>query len=288
MNVVDNVSGLLLATYEKTSDARAVIKKGVLVIGKEVGYVAHDIYSMDGFEKWTKALIADLELLSCIPAVNGIFDECLKTLKGQKDLYYATMIFNSLRHLVGKEEIKDADDNVIGTRRCFQLPRRDDDKPNSGYDWHKFAGLFANVFELGKFLQKQRVLPFEKCSALANRFGAWDILGPRFDEIPFIRSFLDSPKDPFVIIMSGLDLQRCYSEPGDFWIKVCKVVGSIGKIGLIGLAPYWADHSDARLRVAFKVLNVVTQNASLFGHMIKAYKGRQDRFEHPPSATAAA
>lgn len=282
MNFVNGISGLSLAAYEKTSDARAVIKKGVLIIGKEVSYVAYDIYSMEGFEKWTKASVANLELISCIPAMKGIFGECLKTLKDQKDLYYATMIFTSLRHLVGKEEIKDANDQVIGTRRCFQFPRRDDDRPNSGYDWIKFWGVFANVCEVGKFIQKHKICSFERCSALASKYGAYEAFGYRLDRIPIVQRVFEAPKDVFIVMMSLIDLKRCYYEPGDYLIKTCKVVGSLGKIGLISSGFYYNKH------IGFRVLCVVTQNASLFGYLIKAYQGRQARFEHPqPAATAA-
>lgn len=272
MNFVDGLNNLALAAYEEAGKGGVVIKAKLLLVGREVSYIAHELYSVEGLEKLAKALIANLRLLSCIPAIAGVFKECLATLEGQKDLYYATMIFSSFRHFVGKNDQGE---------RCFQFPRREDDNSKSGRDWHKFWGLFANLCELGKFLQKQNVFAFEKCSAFAAHYGACEVYGHRLDAIPIIGNMFTMPKDGFVFIMSGIELKRCYQEPGDFWIKSCKVVGNVGKMALITFGPYYSKS------VAFRVLDVVTQNASLFGYLIKKCQDRQKRFDHPQAAAAA-
>ena len=58
----------------------------MLVVGEGTSRAMYEVYSLDGFEKWSKALIADLRFLALIPGIGETFKECLKTVEAQKIL----------------------------------------------------------------------------------------------------------------------------------------------------------------------------------------------------------
>lgn len=56
----------------------------------------HDVYSLDGFEKWSKVVGADLKFLNILPCCKGIFDDAIRAAEDQKNLYYATLFIGSM------------------------------------------------------------------------------------------------------------------------------------------------------------------------------------------------
>jgi|GEM_PF-5157877 len=246
--------------YTGCTGASERLKRGVLAIGQEGSRILYDIYSLDGFEKWSKVLIADLKMASLIPKLNGIFAECLKTLEAQKDLYYATQIINSMRSFIDP------------TGKNFRCP-----------GFSKVLIAIGSVFETGSFLQKYKVMSFPACSAFAQELGSMrmSLFGRpdiRFDNIPVFNSFCDKPKDFFIFWASFWDvktwvIERVYSEEASSsWESYFKLAGNMGKMLLIGgsrwLGAGWP----------LAIVDVATQNASLIAFIIKRHVDREKKF----------
>jgi hypothetical protein len=260
-------------------NAGVAIKRGALYCGEGASRVMHDIYSIDGLEKWSKAGISELRLFSFIPGMNGVFSECIKTLEAQKDLYFAS--------------------KFIGTTADFIK------NPRSFLDSRTFLYGIGNWFELGKFLQKNEVVAFSICTELSNKYGAIKLCNRRLDDIPVLGSVLDKlfnrrlddipvlgnvfdrPKDICIFIASIFECCECYQkglykkDPNDSsknlldWLCVLKVTTSIGKMLLISCGKYYNK------LLWFAVIDVVTQHASLASLILKNCQTREGRFLKP-------
>ena len=250
-------------------DAGVSIKKGCLFLAGEAGPTMSDIYSMEGFEKLSKALIADLKFVSLFPCIKGVFAECLATLEAQKDLYYATLFIGSMADCIDSKTMS------------LQLPKFKEG-PHKGKKTDVVRILYAigNFCEAGKFLQKYQVYSFALCTQVANRLGSMQVFtlyGQSWTvgDIPVLNCLCDKPKDFFIFIASGIDVYRCSKKPLLEWENGLKLAGSTGKILLI----YFGRHYNTT--VWFAVIDLVTQNAGLFGGIVKGYNKRQKRFNHP-------
>ena len=195
-------------------NAGVEIERVLIPVGEGISRAMHDIYSLDGFEKWTKAMIADLRFISLIPGIRGVFDECIKTLEAQKDLYYATLFIPSTAELFKKD-------------------------PNSGEykfvrpDKVKLLLLIGNYFDVGKFLQKYKVFPFSTCTYLSNTYGSLKIFNRRLDDIPVFGNVFERPKDLCVFAASGIEVWNCYQKGTLAWDNLLKFTSSLGKMLLI-------------------------------------------------------
>ena len=250
------------------SDAGVSIKKGCLFVVGEAGPTMSDIYSMEGFEKLSKALIADLKFVSLFPCIKGVFAECLATLEAQKDLYYANLFISSMTEFIKIDPTSGA--------KSFQLPKTREEE----IDFVKILYAIGNFCEAGKFLQKYKIYSFALCTQFANRLGSMQVFtlyGQSWTvgDIPVLNCVCDKPKDVFIFIASGFEVWRCKEKNLLDWENAFKLAGSTGKILLI----FFGRHYNKK--VWFVVLDFVTQNASLFGFIVKRYKERQKRFNHP-------
>ncbi len=252
------------------------IKRVALTAGELGSRVIHSIYSLDGFEKWSKALIADLRFLSLIPSLKGVFDECLKTIEAQKDLYYATLFIGSMNECIKV-------DKITG-KRSFQLPKND----KGEVDAVKILYFFGNFSETGKFLQKYKVFSFELCTQVADRLASMKVFSFRdksvnFGDIPVLKTLCEKPKDFFIFFASGVEVWRCLHKPVN-WENAFKFAGSTGKMGLIFFG-------DILIKKKYfwsaAILDVLTQNASLLGYVVKTEKLRAQRFKNPVAAAVA-
>ncbi len=297
MDFIDGLNDLAVAAYEGASKVGAVVKKGAYIAGREVSYIAHDLYSIDGLEKWTKAFISELRFLSRFDAISNLFAECLKTIEAQRDIYYATLFLGSMRDCIKRIDTKHADGRIT-TQYQLQFPRRDDNPDK--YDYAKFLSGIGNFCELGKFFQKQKIANFQFFTNLANQYGAVKVHGHRLEDLPVVCTLFDKPKDFFVFIASGINATGEFCKILQFFqvnkkwtfhlaviwknfdaVILCKFVGNIGKMGLIGFGPYYSH------KMWFGVMDLAAQHASLLAYLIKMHKGRQNRFEHPQAAAAA-
>jgi hypothetical protein len=262
-------------------DVGVKIKKGFMHVGEATSYAMYDIYSLDGFEKWTKVAIADLRFLSLIPSINGVFDECLKTLEGQKDLIYGSLVFSSTAEFIKKTKNTDGE-----THYSFQIPtakeKNAQDVMEEHVDWVKVLNGIGNFFETGKFLNKYKVMSFPLCSQLATQFGSIPVFGKTtIGDIPVINCWCSKPRDFFVFIASGYTAYKCYDKPSEDFRStenLIKLSGNIGKLILIGGGD-WMLSRKYFWTVA--VVDVLTQNASLIGYFLKREREREARFEDP-------
>jgi hypothetical protein len=243
----------------------------VLVVGGRVfSFIAYHFYSMEGLEKGSKALIANLEMLSLIPSINGLFSETLKTMRGQKDLIYATLIIGSIADCIKKE--KD------GSLR-FALPRQTD----GTLDYVKVLYGIGNIFETGGFLQKYRVMTFPRCSQFAQQLGSIKMFeNVTFGDVPVLKTLTDKPKDLFVFSASLYVLVQSFRKPvnNNFLspLNLAKLTGSLGKIILISCSDFMLAR---KYLVTLTVIDVFTQNASLIGLILKRCQDREKRFVNP-------
>lgn len=229
------------------------------------------LYEIDGFEKMTKAGIATLGALHYfIPSINGTFAACIKTMEAEKDLLYATQFIPAMAAYIDRETLS------------FQLPRKGKNGP---IDYAKMLNGIGGFCEAGKFLQKYKVFSFSTCTYLANQIGSVKLFNLRLDDIPVVRSLFDKPKDFFVFCASAYeDYELLYKKglwdaaKGTFkWnlVDLLKFASSTGKMFLITFGKFYYN------RWWFVIADVITQNSSLLGLVVKCNKARAERFADP-------
>lgn len=254
-------------------DTGVTIKKGLMVVGEVGSRAMYDVYSLEGFEKFSKAAIANMEAASLIPALNGAFSETLKTVKAQKDLIYATLIIGSMADFIKR--------NPDGSM-SFALPTIKESDGTTTYDYVKILYGVGNIFETGCFFQKYGVMQFPLCSKLASQLGAIKIFNMAIADIPVLNTWTDKPKDFFVFFASGYIVWRSYQRPinDDFWCleNLVKLTGGLGKMVLISSADFIAAR---KYMVTLAVIDVATQNSSLLGLWLKRSREREKRMDDP-------
>ncbi len=231
-------------------------------------------YSMDGFEKLTKAGIANMGALHYLfPSIKGVFDKSIKELEFEKDLLYATQFIGALASCISQKDW------------TFCLPTKktkdSEGKDVVSTDYAKILLGLGGFCEAGKFLQKYKVFSFSTCTGLSNSYGSIKLFGYGLgDDIPVIRNLFDKPKDFFVFWGSGVEVYETFKvEKWDLgnWLKVSS---SLGKMILITFGrtcygEWW-----------FILCDAITQNASLLSLVYKTNKEREDRFANPPKFAA--
>lgn len=277
--------------YKGLTDTFTPIQRGVLVVSgracsivvfvaEEASNFMYDIYSLDGFEKWTKAAIADLKFLEIFSRVKVVWGESikliLKTLEAQMKFYYATQFICATAEFI---EVKEKDGKQSFKFRVPTLKTKDSEgKTIESYDLNKVLLLIGSYFDAGKFLQEYNLATFSRFSELANQMATYRVF-----QLPVVGCLCDKPKDFFIFIASGIELQRCLQKPFDWEIKL-KIIGSIGKMALIGAGGYlYKSH----YLVALAILGLVTQNASLFARIVKRYNDRVEDSKQLHVASAA-
>jgi hypothetical protein len=249
-------------------DAGVSIKRGTLVVAGELSYIMYDIYSLEGFEKWTKATIANLKLLSLIPSIKGVFSGVIATLEAQIDIYYATLVFGSTAEFIDTRNLS------------FKIPEAKKED-GGGTDWVKILYAIANPLDTAKFAQKYQLYSFPLCTQWANRFGSCRVFsygGQDYtvNDIPVLNALCDKPKDFFVFFASGIEVWRCTQKKNPFnWENGLKFAGSFGKIVLITFGRQYHK------QVWFAFAVAITQNSSLFARILKQRKERLERLNNP-------
>ena len=79
------------------------IKRGMMPGLETASRRMHYVYSLEGFEKWSKALGSDLKFLNALPMFKGIFDDAIRAAEDQKNLYYATLIIGSMCDFIKRD-----------------------------------------------------------------------------------------------------------------------------------------------------------------------------------------
>ncbi|MBA3722324.1 MAG: hypothetical protein H0W88_07975 [Parachlamydiaceae bacterium] len=227
---------------------------------RQVGWIngMYKVYSMQGFEKLSKSVLATFGLASQFCNVK-IFGDLIKAFDSQRAVIYGVMSIDNLAKFLQRD----------GNGRVkIVIP-----------EITELLSVIGSFFETGKFLQRQEVFKFESCSALANSLGKWEIFGEKpFTYRPFT-AFCDKPKEFFIFISCIIDLGRTtvnfFRPSGDTpetkdanrlkelgTGNVLKQVGNMGKLYLI-----W-NGTTSHTR-SFAIVNFVTQNASLLAFLIK-------------------
>lgn len=251
MSIIDRIEQLGTNMYNLGVSA----KRGILIFIDERGSRAlHDVYSLTGFEKMSKVAIAHLRFLSLFDSMKGIFDDCLKTFEAQKDLYYATRIFNSGISFIRK-------DPATG-QYVFQIP-----------ELRLTLYAIGDLLDVGKFFQKYKVLSFPLCTRLATEFGALKIFNTRLEDIPVVSSLFNKPKDFFVFVASYYECKRCICTVGTCdWENILTFMSASGRMALI-----FFGKTHGRIKW-FAVVDMITQDAGLISLFVKCHKAREARF----------
>ncbi len=272
-------------------DAGVAVKRGALWVGEEGSRAMHEMYSLDGFEKGSKVIIADLRFLSLIPSLNGVFRSCIKTVEAQRDIIYATLVFGSTAEFIKPEDIEDKKTGKKKTVYSFQVPteKKDPNDPNSKliWDWVKILYFIGNYFETAKFIQRYQVLAFPRCTQLANQLGSIKLFNYRgdtwtFGDIPVANCWCNKPKDFFVFSAAFYTFGRCLTNT-KFWTveNMLKLTASIGKMVLVSSAEYMLQK---KYYLILSIVDFVTNNASLLSFLIKRHNEREKRLIDPTKA----
>jgi hypothetical protein len=247
-----------------------VVEEAVLRVGsrfvRRVSHVMSDIYNTEGFVKGTKALGSNLKLIHSLSG-SHLFRHMLPAIGAQKDLGYAFLWIGSAKRFIKERGLVN------------------------------FLNLCGDLCEFGKYLQKNYLVEFSRCTHIANRLGAFKVCVFRGEEwalkdIPVLNSFFDTPKNLFVFGSSFIELlewsRKCLRPEGDteeerqrnhaklFELStLLKVGANLGKIGLIVFGPKYGS------KVWFAVLDALTQDASFGRHLWDRHLKREGRFYHP-------
>lgn len=232
--------------------------------GVSFSYITSDLYSIDGFTRLAKVLIADIHLLSLIPAIGNLFNEMLKTIEAQKDILYATAIFNSWYKFFDEKNKKGLFDNTINALTAI-----------------------GDFFETGCFLKKYAHFQFPLFSRVAENIGNINVFSYRWGETPVLRCLCEKPKDFFVFIASTMEVGRwginiAVEDDEDKRSRLfsldqsLKITASFGKMILI------ASGKGANI-LFLSLVDVVTQNVSIARFLYQKHQKRVDHF----GATAA-
>ncbi len=269
VNLLDRLGYALDSSCMGMINAGVALKKGTLWMGEKGSRSAYDIYSLQGFVNTSKMLVANMRAISLIPRYKGVFDECIKSLEAQKEIFYATLAFESTADFI-EEEVVD------GKKRYrFAIPR----DRNNEIDWLKVFYGIGNPMDTLSFLHRNNVVRFNTLANLGASWGSFKIFGTAVNDIPVLTHTANRPKDFFIFLGSACQVYRCLIEPSFFdTLNLLKFVSNIGKIVLIGRGDYWVKH---KYFIPLTIADVITQNSSLLTLFIRNERGRERRFNKP-------
>lgn len=255
-----------------------VVEEAVLRVGsrvvRRVSHVMSDIYTTDGFVKGTKALGANLKFIASLSGTH-LFRGVLPAINAQRSLGYAFLWIGSAKELTNP--------------RTRNLPFS---------EWiTKVLNFCGDLCEFGKYLQKEHLVEFSRCTQVANRVGPFKFCRFQGEEwalqdIPVFNSIFDTPKNLFVFgssFIESLDwANKCLRPQGNtederqrnharlFELPtLLKIGGNLGKMGLILFGP---KHGS---KVWFAVLDVLTQDASFGRYLWDRHLKREGRLYYP-------
>lgn len=252
------------------------------IFSKEGCRLISYINEPDAYEKFTKAMISNLEFLSLIPAINGVFDKCIGTLNALKDLYYTTLTIVACACFIEK----DADGKPVG----FQLPRHRA-ADGGGINWSAFFWSLSAFFDTAQFLRKHQIYEFAAYFTYITPLGNYSVYF-KLNEIPVVNTLFDGrPREFFIILASIADLVKDlkagwkltgiqHEERDKFWIMkkwetLLKVSASTGRI--IGMTCY-RYFPGARWLV---VVGLISNNANIFKIILGKERSRQEHLAFP-------
>lgn len=277
-DLIEIFSNAVDSTCTAFIDGGVVLTKGIMRASDEISCTLHDVYCLQGFEKWNKATSSNLKALSnCtlitnIFPIKGIFDGLINELKSEQDLFYATQVFDS-------------------TAKLFEK-----DRENSGYrlatniQWVDICYAIGNPLETLQFLQRHDVISYPMLSNIASQVGSIHLFNMNgqavhFSDVPVINALVNKPKDFFVFLASSLGAYKGLKDFDWEGIKnfdskslenLCKLASNIGRVILI---PFGSHLHNSGWIGVLTVVDLVTQNTSLFAFIIKRRSEREKSFE---------
>ena len=278
--MINALSQFATAAWQVTCDTASEIKSGLLTLLSDDGvYICWRIYSLDGFENWTKAMVSNLEFLALVPTTKRLFAKCKESFDQQKELYYATLTFGVFNLLVKR----DVHGNAIG----FQLPKLKEEE-GGGTDWSMLSLCIAAIFDSLQFCRKYNVLELAYYSKVMGPLGAYC----KINQIPVVQSLFDGkPKEFFIVLSSIIDGYRGFKKLAQLWNcptadrdrywtmqkweAFFQIGASFGKI--VGLACYrrYAGH------VWLAIVGLIGSHSSLYYFMLSHHRRRMARNEFP-------
>lgn len=298
MGLISNITGAARWVGSTAVNTGTGVKNGVLYIGEEVSRKAYDVYDLrsDGFEKWTKAGIANLKLAGKALELTALFKGVVETLEGQKNIYYATKFFGSICNYFKLEKVGE------DSRLSLAIPKiQKFVYGERQVAWNHVVTLYdiGNIIEVLKFSQKMGIAKFEWASKLGTQIGNFQVFNKRVGDIPVVGSLSYSPKDFFIFVACMFEAwswgrklitaeeaavntpeakaeyrKKFIADVGN-WLKL---TGTIGKMVLIR---YGSSHSKA---MWFAVADAITQNAGLIKFWMDRSNNRDKRFKNPAAA----
>jgi len=207
-----------------------------------------------------------------IPAIKEVFSKYKDALEMQKDLYYASMLSESIVKVIKLDP--------EGSPCGLQLPQNED----GDIDWFMLCLCISSIFDTAQFLKKYDVFSFSFYSNTMRPIGSYT----KLDQVPVIQSFFDDrPKEFFVVASGFFDLYRSARnlrnlhqiQPADRdrswtfekWDSILAIVANFGKI--IGLSCY--RRSAGQMWLA--VVGLLGNHAGLFRMMLFHHVARVKR-----------
>lgn len=277
VNFLNNVASAVDTACMGFINAGVATKKGLIATSEGTSRAVYEIYSMEGFEKWSKALISNMRAISLIPSWKGSLDHCIKTMEAQKDLIYATMVVNSTAEFIKK-------DGQGNYKFCIPREKSNVEGEPGKIDIVKVLYGIGNPFETAYFLGKYGVVSFPLLSKYSTQIGSTHLFNLngkdwRVGDVPLLKCFVGKPKDLCVFFASCIVTFKCLKEP-EFMetSNLLKFISSVGKVILIPLGEIMYKNKQLAL-LAF--LDVATQNAGLFAYLLKRSRDAEDRFNDP-------
>lgn len=280
IDALDRARAFTSAILETGLQTVDEIKSGFLVVFSADGsYMLWRMYSLDGFEKWTKVVIFNLEFLSLIPEISAIFKKFRITIDGQKDLNYASMTFLIFASLIEMDD----QGNPVG----FQLPRFSR-KEGGGINWLTVWYCCAAVCDTAQFFKKYGIADYAWYSKYVSSLGVYCHL----NQIPVVQSIFDEKPREFFLVLAGIvELYRgsnkgleLWNTPeekrGSYWTLekwevILQVSSSLSKIIGIGL------YRQYKGQLWLGAVGLIMCYTSLFKFMLSSHRRRLERNEFP-------
>lgn len=227
----------------------------------------------EGFEKFTKVLIANLKLLGHHTAFHTHFRPILPILEAQRSLYVCTRSIGSTADLFPAKQ--DRSRGVGMYRHVFSLPRVG---RTHRLDVTKICNAVVNYLETAHFMIKHKIAHFSKVRAMFTSTSQVVVGSREIGQIPGFHFFFQKPKEALAVFGSLWDLgEMKFSRIQESKIKTLfRLVGDVGRLALsalgrrhphtpqfalldatlsnMGLVAFLLDRREARERVKQRIM----------------------------------
>lgn len=247
-----------------SSNCMRKVKNG----GREFCAILSDFYKTPNLQILVKAAISNMEMLSRIPSIQGVFTEALVHLGTLKLLHNVTMVFGSFPLF-----FKINSDKTVS----LQLPQKE---AGGGLDVAKLMYSLGGFCGLFRYLHKMHVVHFDRLAMLGSTFGnlrTFSINGQQLfvKNTIFLAGLCESPQETFFLIASSVELYRwlkgATSENSKKYFEfefLLKVTASFARVVCISCVRHFKGHWF------LIILDFAGQNATLIAFIVRRKKER--------------